>query len=60
MTEFLDVKMKVRKVGVQDGIGFGVEVVLEGVDLQEIIRATNTALNAKGSKTRIDVSIPEL
>ena len=60
MCELIDVKVKVRRVEVQDGMGFGVETVLEGVNLQGLINAINGSLHAKGSKIRVEMGNPDL
>lgn len=54
MAEILDVKIKTRRVNIEDGIGFGVEVVLEGVVLEDIVKSINTALVAGGSPQRVE------
>lgn len=54
MAELLDVKAKARRVSVEDGIGFGIEVVLEGVVLDDIVKSINTALVAGGSPQRVE------
>ena len=60
MSELIDIKVKVRRVGVQDGMGFGVEVVLEDVNLQCLVNAINAGLHARGSKTRVEKEIQDL
>lgn len=55
MAEILDVKVKVRRVYVEDNMGFGIDAVLEGVILKDITKSINTALVAKGSDQRIKV-----
>jgi len=53
--EILDIKIKVRRAIIEDGTGFGINATLEGVQLDEIVKAINTALIAKGSSLRVDI-----
>ncbi len=53
MVELLDIRVKARSVKTEDGPGFGIQVDMNGVNFEDIIRATNTALVARGSSRRI-------
>lgn len=53
--EILDIKVKVRKVRAEDSSGFGIGSILEGVILKDVVKSVNTALVAKGSKSRVQV-----
>ena len=53
--DILDVKVKVRRVYVEDNMGFGIDAVLEGVFLKDIVKSINTALVAKGSDQRLKI-----
>lgn len=56
MAELLDIRVIARKVKVEDVMmGFGIKVDINGVSLGDIIKAVNTALNAKGTAERIGV-----
>ena len=53
--DIVDVKVKVRRVYVEDNMGYGIDAVLEGVNLKDIVKSINTALVVKGSDQRVKV-----